>query len=101
MIASGVPVVVILFGGVLDSNRSFGAEVDRGTLPPLLLAPVDRWRSILAKVAGQSWFYAGDDAGDPGRMFFIFDVNMFHLLNVLGVALGSSATWAWAPSLLR
>jgi heme exporter protein B len=42
MVAPGVIWVVILFTGVLGLNRSFGAELDRGSLAALLLAPVDR-----------------------------------------------------------
>ena len=49
MIAPGVLWVVVLFAGVLGLNRSFGAEVDRGTLSALLLAPVDRSAIYLAK----------------------------------------------------
>jgi hypothetical protein len=42
MVAPGVLWVVVLFGGVLGLNRTFGAEVDRGSLAALLLAPMDR-----------------------------------------------------------
>jgi ABC-type transport system involved in cytochrome c biogenesis permease component len=49
MMAPGVLWVVILFAGVLGLNRSFGAEVDRGTLPALLLAPWIAAPSTLAR----------------------------------------------------
>ena len=88
MIAPGVLWVVILFGGVLGLNRSFGAEVDRGTLPALLLAPVDRSAIYFGKLLANLVFTLATTLVILGVMFFIFDVNMFHPLNVLGVALG-------------
>ncbi len=88
MIAPGVLWVVILFGGVLGLNRSFGAEVDRGTLPALLLAPVDRSAIYFGKLLANLAFTLATTLVILGVMFFIFDVNMFHPLNLLGVALG-------------
>ncbi|MCB0056199.1 MAG: heme exporter protein CcmB [Caldilineaceae bacterium] len=88
MIAPGVLWVVILFGGVLGLNRSFGAEVDRGTLPALLLAPVDRSAIYFGKLLANLAFTMATTLVILGVMFFIFDVNMFHPVNVLGVALG-------------
>ncbi len=88
MIAPGVLWVVILFGGVLGLNRSFGAEVDRGTLPAMLLAPVDRSAIYFGKLLANLIFTLATTVVILVVMFFIFDVNMFHPLNVLAVTLG-------------
>ena len=88
MIAPGVLWVVILFGGVLGLNRSFGAEVDRGTLPAMLLAPVDRSAIYFGKLLANLIFTLATTVVILAVMFFIFDVNMFHPLNVLAVTLG-------------
>lgn len=88
MIAPGVLWVVILFGGVLGLNRSFGAEVDRGTLPAMLLAPVDRSAIYFGKLLANLIFTLATTVVILAVMFFIFDVNMFHPVNVLAVTLG-------------
>src|SRR4051812_42366049 len=56
MVAPGVLWVVILFSGILGLNRAFGAEVDRGTLAALLLAPVDRSAIYFGKFLAQLFF---------------------------------------------
>ncbi|HHW86320.1 MAG TPA: ABC transporter permease [Chloroflexi bacterium] len=88
MIAPGVLWVVILFAGVLGLNRSFGAEVDRGTLPALLLAPVDRSAIYFGKVLANLLFTLATTLVILAVMFFIFDLNTFHLYNLLAVLLG-------------
>ena len=88
MIAPGVLWVVILFAGVLGLNRSFGAEVDRGTLPALLLAPVDRSAIYFGKLLANLVFTLATTLVILAVMFFIFDVNMFHPYNLLAVLLG-------------
>ncbi|MBK8795335.1 MAG: heme exporter protein CcmB [Anaerolineales bacterium] len=88
MIAPGVLWVVILFTGVLGLNRSFGAEVDRGTLPALLLAPVDRSAIYFGKLLANLFFTLATTLVILAVMFFIFDLNMFHPYNLLAVLLG-------------
>ena len=88
MIAPGVLWVVILFAGVLGLNRSFGAEVDRGTLPALLLAPVERSAIYFGKVLANLLFTLATTLVILAVMFFIFDLNMFHPYNLLAVFLG-------------
>ena len=51
MVVPGIYWVIILFGGVMGLNHSFGAEVDRGSLAALLLAPVDRSAMYFGKIA--------------------------------------------------
>jgi heme exporter protein B len=88
MIAPGVLWVVILFTGVLGLNRSFGAEVDRGTLPALLLAPVDRSAIYFGKLLANLFFTLATTLVILAVMFFIFDLNLFHPYNLLAVLLG-------------
>jgi heme exporter protein B len=88
MIAPGVLWVVVLFAGVLGLNRSFGAEVDRGTLSSLLLAPVDRSAIYFGKLLANLFFTLATTLVILAVMFFIFDLNMFHPYNLLAVLLG-------------
>lgn len=88
MIAPGVLWVIILFAGVLGLNRSFGAEMDRGTLPALLMAPVDRSAIYFGKLIANYLFTLGTAAVILLVMFFIFDVALLSPLILAGVALG-------------
>ena len=88
MVAPGVLWVIILFAGVLGLNRSFGAEMDRGTLPALLLAPVDRSAIYFGKVIANLFFTLGTAVVILVVMFFIFDINLFQPLILLAVLLG-------------
>jgi heme exporter protein B len=88
MVAPGVLWVVILFAGVLGLNRSFGAEVDRGTLAALLLAPVDRSAIYFGKLLANLVFTLATAFVILLVMFFIFDVNMFQPLILVAVVLG-------------
>ena len=56
MIVPGVLWVVVLFAGVLGLNRTFGSEVDRGSLAALLLAPVDRSAIYIGKLLANLLF---------------------------------------------
>jgi heme exporter protein B len=51
-IVPGILWVAFIFSGLLGLNRSFGVERDRGTLPGLLLCPVEPWEIFLAKMIG-------------------------------------------------
>uniref|UniRef100_A0A7C1JVN6 Heme exporter protein B n=1 Tax=Caldilinea aerophila TaxID=133453 RepID=A0A7C1JVN6_9CHLR len=88
MIAPGVLWGVVLFAGVLGLNRSFGAEVDRGTLPSLLLAPVDRSAIYFGKLFANLFFTLATAVVILVVMFFIFDLNLFQPYNLLAVLLG-------------
>jgi heme exporter protein B len=89
MVVPGVLWVIILFAGVLGLNRSFGAEMDRGTLPALLLAPVDRSAIYFGKVLANLVFTLGTAAVILVVMFFIFDVDLLQPLIILATALGT------------
>lgn len=89
MVAPGVLWVIILFAGVLGLNRSFGAEMDRGTLPALLLAPMDRSAIYFGKVIANLFFTLGAAAVILIVMFFIFDVDLLQPLILLAAALGT------------
>lgn len=88
MIAPGVLWVVVLFTGVLGLNRSFGAEVDRGTLPSLLLAPVDRSAIYFGKMLANLIFTLATALVILAVMFFIFDLNLFQPYNLAAMLLG-------------
>lgn len=89
MIAPGVLWVVILFAGVLGLNRTFGAEVDRGSLAALLLAPVDRSAIYFGKLLANLVFLLVTEALILPVMLVIFDVNLFHPTLLLGLLLGT------------
>jgi len=89
MVAPGVLWVVVLFGGVLGLNRAFGAEVDRGSLAALLLAPMDRSAIYFGKLISGLIFMLLTEALVLPVILVIFDVSLFQPLNLLGVLLGS------------
>lgn len=87
-VAPGVLWVVVLFGGVLGLNRSFGAEADRGTLAALLLAPMDRSAIYFGKFLAGLVFMLVTVALVLPVILVIFDVSLFQPLNLLGLFLG-------------
>jgi heme exporter protein B len=89
MVVPGVLWVVILFSGVLGLNRSFGAEVDRGTLAALLLAPVDRSAIYFGKLLGQLSFMLLNAAIILPFTLILFDINLLRPWILVGVLLGS------------
>jgi heme exporter protein B len=89
MVVPGVLWVVILFSGVLGLNRSFGAEVDRGTLAALLLAPVDRSAIYFGQFLSPLLFMLINAAVILPFTLLIFDVNLLQPWNLLGVLLGT------------
>ncbi len=89
MVAPGVLWVVILFTGVLGLNRSFGAELDRGSLAALLLAPVDRSAIYFGKVVAHLVFLLLTEAIILPVAVVILDVNVLRLWIIIGVLLGT------------
>ncbi len=89
MVVPGVIWVVILFSGVLGLNRSFGAEVDRGTLAALLLAPVDRSAIYFGKLLAHLCFLLINAAIILPSTLVIFDINLLQPWIVIGVLLGT------------
>jgi heme exporter protein B len=89
MVVPGVLWVVILFSGVLGLNRSFGAEVDRGTLAALLLAPVDRSAMYFGKFLAHLCFMLLNAAIILPFSLLIFDINLMQPWILLGVLLGT------------
>ncbi len=88
MVVPGMLWAVILFGGVLGLNRSFGGEADRGTLAALLLAPVDRSAIYFGKFLAHLVFIFATQALILPVILVLFDVSLFHPLILLGLALG-------------
>ena len=89
MVVPGVLWVVVLFTGVLGLNRSFGAELDRGSLAALLLAPVDRSAIYFGKVLAHLIFLLATEAVILPVVVVIFDLNVFHGWILLGLLLGT------------
>lgn len=89
MVVPGVLWVVILFSGVLGLNRSFGAEVDRGTLAALLLAPVDRSAIYFGKLLAQLCFMLLNSAIILPFTLILFDINLMQPWILVGVLLGA------------
>ncbi|HXF62904.1 MAG TPA: heme exporter protein CcmB [Caldilineaceae bacterium] len=89
MVAPGVLWVVILFTGVLGLNRAFGAEMDRGSLAALLLAPVDRSAIYFGKALAHLVFLLATEAILLPVMVVILDVSLLQPWILAGVALGT------------
>lgn len=89
MIVPGVLWVVILFTGILGLNRSFGAEVDRGSLAALLLAPVERSAIYFGKMLANLIFLLTTELIILPAVLVIFNVNVFRLWILLGLLLGA------------
>ena len=77
------------FTGVLGLNRSFGAEVDRGSLSALLLAPVDRSAIYFGKLLANLVFILVTEILLLPVILIIFDVNLFLPQILLGLLLGT------------
>jgi heme exporter protein B len=88
MVVPGVLWVVLLFGGVLGLNRIFGAEVDRGSLAALLLAPVDRSAIYFGKLIVSMTFQTATVLLAAAVTAVIFDANLLHLWILVGLVLG-------------
>lgn len=89
MVVPGVLWVVLLYSGVLGLNRSFGGEVDRGTLAALLLAPVDRSAIYFGKLLAQLFFMLANAAIILPFTLVLFDTNLLQPWILLGVLLGT------------
>lgn len=88
MVVPGVLWVVVLFGGVIGLNRTFGAEVDRGSLAALLLAPMDRSAIYFGKVLASLVFMLATVLLVLPVMLVLFDVSLFQPVILLGLFLG-------------
>ncbi|MCB0115747.1 MAG: heme exporter protein CcmB [Caldilineaceae bacterium] len=89
MVVPGILWVVILFAGVLGLNRSFGAEVDRGTLAGLLMAPMDRSAIYFGKLAANMLFMLLMEVLLLPVLLILFDVSLFHPMVLAGLLLGT------------
>ena len=89
LVVPGILWVVVLFTGVLGLNRSFSAEVDRGSLGALLLAPVARSALYFGKVLANLLFTLATEALILPVMLILFDVNLFQPLVLAALVLGT------------
>ncbi len=89
LVVPGILWVIILFTGVLGLQRSFGSEMDRGTLTGLLLAPVERSALYFGKVAANLLYFLIVEALLAPTLLILFDVNLMRPLILLGLLLGT------------
>ena len=89
LVVPGILWVIVLFAGVLGLNRSFGSEVDRGTLAGLLLAPVERSAIYLGKVAANLLYFLIVEALLVPALLILFDINLLKPIVLLGLLLGT------------
>jgi heme exporter protein B len=89
MVVPGILWVIVLFAGVLGLHRSFGAEVDRGTMAGLLLIPVDRSAIYFGKFLANLLFMLLMEALLLPLLLVLFDVSLFHPWILLGLLLGT------------
>ncbi len=88
-VVPGVLWAVILLTGVLGLNRSFGAEVDRGSLAALLLVPVDRSAIYFGKLLANLCFLLATECITLPAMLIIFNVNIFRTWILVSLLLGT------------
>ena len=89
LVVPGILWVIVLFAGVLGLHRSFGSEVERGTLAGLLLSPVGRSAIYLGKVAANLLYFLIVEALLVPALLILFDVNLFEPFILLGLFLGT------------
>ena len=88
-VVPGVLWAVMLLTGVLGLNRSFGAEVDRGSLAALLLAPVDRSAIYFGKLLANLCFLLATECITLPAILIIFNVNIFRTWILVSLLLGT------------
>ena len=89
MVVPGVFWVIILFSGVMGLNRSFGAEVDRGSLAALLMAPVDRSAIYFGKMLASLIFMLSTELLIIPVILVMFDINLMRFWILVGALLGT------------
>lgn len=89
LVVPGILWVIVLFAGVLGLHRSFGSEVERGTLAGLLLAPMERSAIYLGKAAANLIYFLTVEALLVPTLLILFDVNLLKPFILLGLLLGT------------
>jgi len=89
MIAPGALWVSVLFTGMLALQRSFGPEMDRGSLAALLLAPVDRSAIYFGKIIASLIFIVITELLLLPIMTVVLDVNLFQTWIVVALLMGT------------
>jgi heme exporter protein B len=98
-VAAGVLWVTFTFAGTLGLNRSFAAELDRGSFDGLLLAPVDRTAIYFGKLIGTLLFMLAVEAVVLPVFTVLYGIGLFHPL-LLGVVLLGTLGYAAVGTLL-
>jgi len=88
LLVPGVVWSILLFAGVLGLHRSFGSEVDRGSMSALLLAPVDRSAIYFGKVIANLTFMLVSQALVLPIVLILFDVSLFQPWILTALLLG-------------
>ncbi len=88
-VVPGVLWATLFFTGTLGLHRSFGAEVERGSLGALLLAPVDRSAIYLGKLAANVIFLLATALTVLPLLTVFFDVNVLRPAVVVALMLGA------------
>lgn len=89
MVVPGILWVIVLFAGILGLHRSFGAEIDRETLPGLLLAPVEPSAIYFGKLASNLLYLFLLEFCLLPMLLVMFDTNLYHPIILLGLLLGT------------
>ncbi len=89
MVVPGILWVIVLFAGILGLHRSFGAEIDRETLPGLLLAPVEPSAIYFGKLASNLLYLFLLEICILPLLLVMFDTNLYHPVILLGLFLGT------------
>lgn len=89
MVVPGILWVIVLFAGILGLHRSFGAEIDRETLPGLLLAPVEPSAIYFGKLASNLLYLFLLEFCMLPLLLVMFDTNLYHPVILLGLFLGT------------
>ncbi|MEM7128114.1 MAG: heme exporter protein CcmB [Chloroflexota bacterium] len=102
VVVPGVLWVVMLFAGTLGLNRSFGGEVELGTLAALLLAPVDRSAIFFGKVLANLVLLLITQLLVLPSILILYDSNLFRpwiLVSLFFGALGYAIVGAFFAAL--
>lgn len=89
LVVPGILWVIILFTGVLGLQRSFGSELDRGTLTGLLLVPVERSALLFGKIAANLFYFLLVEVLLAPTLLILFDVNLLQPMILAGLLLGT------------
>ncbi|MBI3243585.1 MAG: heme exporter protein CcmB [Chloroflexi bacterium] len=89
-VAAGVLWVTFIFAGTLGLNRTFAAEMDRGSFDGLLLAPIDRTAIYFGKMIGAALFMLLVEAIVMPVFSVLYGILLFKPMLLVVVLLGTA-----------